>query len=123
MTKIWLAAVGGAALAFAAGCGVGRYVQLGIDDYDRADYVAAMDRFEDLAPHQTELNDKGLARYLAYRGLTEYRLGARDAARDHLLRARAVMARTAPGLVSGKALREIDEALTDLGPGPVVVAA
>ena len=99
-----------------AGCSVNRNVQQGIDDYHRADYLAAGYRFE------------GLARYLTFRGLTEYHIGMRDAARVHLLRARDVLRVTSPEAVDVKTLREMDAALADLegdgtpAPAPVVMA-
>lgn len=99
---------------FTAGCGVGRHVQKGMNDYERGDYPLAAERFQDLEAHEDEMNDKGLARYLVYRGLTEYRLGHADAARSYLVRAQQVLAKTPPETVKPRVLLDVDSALADL---------
>lgn len=106
-----------------AGCGVGRHVQRGVNDYERADYELASERFQDLAAHEDEMNRKGLARYLVYRGLTDYRLGRRAPARYYLARAGEVLKKTPPGTIKPRVLLEVDAALADLARDPIPVYA
>jgi len=65
----------GAIVALGAlGCGSGRHVQKGIDQYAMADYPAAMQQWSWLERSENRMNAKGRVRYLTYRGLTHYEL-------------------------------------------------
>lgn len=76
----------------AGGCGMGRFVQRGINYYHGGAYPLAMQEFKGVEPYETELNPKGLCRYLVYRGLTHQRLGDAQGAAAFLGRARPVCA-------------------------------
>ncbi len=77
-------------LLLAAGCGMGRFVQRGINFYHGGAFPLAMQEFRGVEPYELELNPKGLCRYLVYRGLTHQRLGEAQLAASYLGRARPV---------------------------------
>jgi len=100
----------------AAGCGGGttRYLQKGIDRYDRADYSGAMNDFSAASSGEHSLNQKALARYFVYRGLTEYHLGQRQEALTDLNRGKEVYSRGPAGVLPSAISAELDKALADL---------
>jgi hypothetical protein len=119
LTTLALAAL---LLAAPAGCGAGRNVQRGIDQYDRADYASASAEFTDLSPDEGAMNNKGLVRYLVYRGLTFYHLGQRPQAYGYLVRGKTAYDRGTKGWLKGSIVAEMDTALADLSHDPAVTA-
>src|SRR4051812_26322873 len=80
----------------ATGCGGGgaaRFVQKGIDRYDRTDYPAAMNEWAEVSGAERSLNQKAFVRYLVYRGLTEYHLSHRQEALGDLTRGKEAYSR------------------------------
>ena len=73
-----------AAALFAVACTTGAEVQKGIDAYMKGDLHAAMTRWNELDASRDDMNQKGLVRYLVYRGLTAYELGDKEQARRYL---------------------------------------
>jgi len=102
----------------AIGCGSGRFVQRGIDAYDRLDYRAAMAQWTELSDDEADLNAKGFVRYMVYRGLTHYHLGQRPAAMHYLSRGRAVYERNGKKYLKPEIVAEMDRALADLAQSP-----
>ena len=112
------------ASVMAAGCGGGgggtaKYVQKGMTAYDRADYRGALNEFAVVHGGEGALNQRTLARYYVYQGLTEYHLDRRSEALADLNRGRDIIERG-----SGKSwLRkeisvEMEQALAELSAEP-----
>jgi hypothetical protein len=80
-------------LLLVVACTTGAEVQKGIDAYMRGDLVGAMERWHALEPETGDLNQKGLVRYLVYRGLTAFELGDREQAIRYLVKGRYEYAR------------------------------
>lgn len=106
----------------ALGCGFGGLVGRGMSLYSAGDYGSAMEIWGDVAPYEAELNDKGRARYLVYRGLTHFRRGEGQLAVNFLTRGREAYHRGHPSWLPAQALLELNQALDALGqaePAPV----
>ena len=112
----------------AIGCGgTGRFIQKGIDQYERDNYRGALHEWDDLSGSEGSMNDKGLVRYLVYRGLTHYHLGQRSYAIVFLQRGHAAYERGNALWLNPHTVQEMNAALADLqknprGPAPAASA-
>jgi hypothetical protein len=97
------------------GCGAGRHVQKGINHYTTQNYAGAMMIWQELEQDEGGLNDKGLVRYLVYRGLTHYRLGHRQWAQHFLARGRQAYHGGNPSWLPAYTIQELEQALATLG--------
>jgi hypothetical protein len=102
------------------GCGAGRHVQKGINHYTIQNYAGAMMVWQELEQDEGALNDKGLVRYLVYRGLTHYRLGHRQWAQHFLARGKQAYRGGDPAWLPGHAIQQMEQALAALGGGSTV---
>jgi hypothetical protein len=105
------------------GCGVGRFVQKGIDSYQRGDYAGAMHQWNELSSQESDMNAKGLMRYCVYRGLTHNRLGQKQAALQWLTRGADLYKRGDPAWLPVPAYEEMNRVLAELGGGAGAPAA
>jgi hypothetical protein len=96
-------------------CGVGRHVQTGISYYSTTNYPSAMGVWREIEPRESEMNPKGLVRYLVYRGLTHYRLGEKQAAAHFLSRGAAMYRQSNPQYLPDPIVAEMQRALGELG--------
>jgi hypothetical protein len=102
-----------------SGCGgATRNLQMGIDRYERTDYSGAMSQWSMLTTSERSLNQRGLVRYLVYRGLTHYRLGDRSSALSYLARGKDALGRGSASWVRSDLVAEMDRALADLNGEP-----
>lgn len=115
-----------------AGCGHGRHVQRGADEYRAADYGGAMTEWRYLEDREEDLNDKGRVRYLVFRGLTHYRLYQQGrqpmeagAALHFLARGKLAYDAGKAGWLAAKTVVEMKDALAQLSypaqPGAQVI--
>jgi hypothetical protein len=107
----------------AAGCGGGggstaRNVSKGMTLYDRADYRGALNEFTVVRGGEGSLNQKALARYYVYRGLTQYHLDRRREALADLTRGKEVLSRGSSSWLRDEISAEMDKALADLNAEP-----
>jgi hypothetical protein len=116
---------GALAATWALGCGSGRHVQKGIDQFAMADYQAAMEQWAWLERSESRMNAKGRVRYLTYRGLTHYEiyLGTGDPlqrayALHYLSRGKRAYDQGDRDWLDAKAAAEVNRALADLGGTP-----
>jgi hypothetical protein len=110
--------VGAIAVALVAGgCGTGRHVQRGIDMYRAGAYQPAMQHWLSIQALENDFNQKGLCRYLVFRGLTHHRLGDAQAAKHFLTRAQPVCAGD-PRFLDPPTVAEMNAALGGAAPGP-----
>ena len=101
-----------------ASCGAaGGTIQRGINLYHGTDYMAAMQVWSELEPQEGEMNDKGLVRYLVYRGLTAYRLGHHQAAMAYLTRGKNLYFSGQRRWLPEPTVAEMNAALQDLWRG------
>jgi hypothetical protein len=101
------------------GCGsTTRNLQKGIERYERTDYTGAMSQWSALTTSERSLNQRGLVRYLVYRGLTHYRLGDRTSALSYLSRGKDAFGRGSASWVRADLVAEMDRALADLNDEP-----
>lgn len=101
------------------GCGgTGRFIQKGIDQYERDNYRGALHEWDDLSGSEGSMNDKGLVRYLVYRGLTHYHLGQRSYAIVFLKRGNEAYARGNALWLNPHTVQEMNAALADLQKNP-----
>lgn len=113
----------------AIGCGgTSRFIQKGIDQYERDNYRGALHEWDDLSGSEGSMNDKGLVRYLVYRGLTHYHLGQRSYAIVFLKRGNEAYQRGNALWLNPHTVHEMNDALADLqknprGPVPEASAA
>lgn len=103
----------------AAGCAppTAVRVQYGIDAYEHGEYPAALQRFVEVEGDQGALDAAGQVRYLAYRGLTDYRLGQKAEAKALLSKAKRAYDAGSPLALPPQIATEMDAALKELG-GP-----
>jgi hypothetical protein len=107
------------------GCGQGRHVQRGANEYRSADYSGAMTEWRYLEDREDDLNDKGRVRYLVFRGLTHYRLyqqgrhpGEAGAALHFLARGKLAYDAGKAGWLNAKTVVEMKDALAELAGSP-----
>jgi hypothetical protein len=117
----FIALAGAALLALVAagfGCATGGgTVQRGINCYNAANYPCAAAIFRELESGGYRLNAKGRVRYLAYSGLTYFRMGQLDAARRYLVEAHAVYRSGNPRWLPPGAVAQMNQALAQLSSG------
>jgi hypothetical protein len=102
-------------LAFAAGCGIaGEQIGKGIGAYERGDYPAAMNAWNELNGLENEMGDKTRTRYLIYRGLTYYALGVRRYALMYLSRGKREYVEHDYSFLPDDHAQMVDRALNDL---------
>jgi hypothetical protein len=112
------------ALALAGlGCGTGRFVQRGINCYNAGDYPCALAAFQDIEVSGYQLNSKARVRYLAYRGLTHFRVGHLDMARRFLAEANAAYRGGDPAWLPPQVVTEMSQALAQLSGGAMPPSA
>lgn len=117
------------AAAMFVGCGAGaaswdggnlyadppaKLINRAIKHYQETEYEQALQPCQGLAGVEHEMKDKALVRYLAYCGLSNYRLGNRDKARPMLTRAHDVYNHGDPDWLNFKVSAELDKAVADL---------
>jgi hypothetical protein len=103
----------------AIGCGgAGRFIQKGIDQYERDNYRGALHEWDDLSGSEGSMNEKGLVRYLVYRGLTHYHLDQRSYAIVFLRRGHEAYARGNAMWLKPSTVQEMNAALADLQKNP-----
>jgi hypothetical protein len=107
------------------GCGQGRHVQRGANEYRSADYHGAMAEWRYLEDREEDMNDKGRVRYLVFRGLTHYRLyqqgrhpGEAGAALHFLARGKLAYDAGKAGWLNTKTVVEMKDALAELAGAP-----
>lgn len=104
-----------ALLVASAGCGVGSTeIARGIGAYDRGDYPAAMNAWNELNGLEDEMGEKTRTRYLLYRGLTYYALGVRRYALMYLSRGKREYVEHEYSFLSDEHAQMVDRALNDL---------
>lgn len=97
-----------------SGCGTGRFVQRGIDRYNVSDYTGAAAAFDEIETERYDLNPKGRIRFLAYRGLTYYKLGRMDLAQRFLGEADVAYRSGDPAWLHPHIVTKMTEALAQL---------
>ncbi len=100
-----------------AACGMGRHVQKGINSYNAGDLNSAMSIWQNLERDEAGMNQKGLMRYLVYRGLTHHRMGHHQWALQFLNRGRAAYMTSNPQWLPSHIVVEMNQALAQLGSG------
>ncbi len=113
-TRTKLAGVVLAAVFTVACGGPGRFIQKGIDAYQRGDYPSAAQRFTELEGDQGHMNPKGQVRYLVFRGLTAYHLGRKDEAKTLLVQGKAAYAAGDPRWLPPETVAEMNAVLGGL---------
>ncbi|MFO0757675.1 MAG: hypothetical protein U0359_14355 [Byssovorax sp.] len=97
------------------GCGaVGEQMGKGISAYERGDFPAAMNAWNQLNGLEDDMSDRTRTKYFLYRGLTYYALGVRHYARMYLSRGRREYTEHEYGFLDDATLALVDRALTDL---------
>jgi hypothetical protein len=97
------------------GCGTtGRELRGGITRYEVGHFNAAARHCGELDGLEDELNDKAHVRYLVYCGLTQYKLGNREDARELLTVGAAEYEQGRDGWLKPLIVNELYEALDDL---------
>lgn len=119
MVKIPAILVFAAFVSVAAGCAPPTVVrvQYGIDAYAQGQYAAALQRFVEVEGDQGGLDASGQVRYLAYRGLTVFKLGQKAEAKTLLTKAKRAYDAGSPLALPKPIVIEMDAALKELG-GP-----
>jgi hypothetical protein len=102
-------------ILLAVGCTTGAEVQKGIDAYMRGDLNGAMVRWRELEEDTYDMNQKGLVRYLVYRGLTAFELGDRAEAHRYLTKGRAAFERGDSRWIPPNIVEKMNQALATLG--------
>lgn len=98
-------------------CGLGRHVQKGINSYNAGDMHSAMSIWQGLERDEGGMNEKGLMRYLVYRGLTHHRMGHHQWALQFLSRGKAAYMAGNPNWLPSPIVVQMDQALAQLGGG------
>ncbi len=102
-------------LVVATGCGVGSaQISTGIGAYERGDYPAAMNAWNELNGLEDEMGEKTRTRYLIYRGLTYYALGVRRYALMYLSRGKREYVAQEYSFLPDEHAQMVDRALNDL---------
>jgi hypothetical protein len=117
-----LFALAGAALLALVAAGLGcastaGTLQRGINCYHAANYPCAAAAFQDVEMQGAALNQKGHIRFLAYRGLTYYRMGQAEPARRLMADALVAYRSGNPAWLPQAALAELNQALAQLSGG------
>ena len=98
-------------------CGLGRHVQKGINAYNAGDLGSAMSIWQSLERDEAGMNQKGLVRYLVYRGLTHHRMGHPQWALRFLSRGKAAYLAGNPNWLPASTAVQMNQALAQLGGG------
>ena len=102
----------------ALGCGAGRQVQKGVNHYNAQNFPGALVVWQTLEQDEGAMNEKGLVRYLVYRGLTHHSLGHQQWARHFLARGRQAYQAGEPGWLPPAVVQQLEQALAGLGQAP-----
>jgi hypothetical protein len=97
-------------------CTSGAEVQKGIDAYMRGDLNGAMEQWHECEAWTGDMNPKGRARYLVYRGLTAFEIGDTEQARRYLLKGSDAYDRGDSAWLSPNIAARMHKALSKLGP-------
>jgi hypothetical protein len=109
------ASLGLAALLTLLGCGaVSEQMGKGVGAYERGDFPAAMNAWNQLNGLEDEMSERTRTRYLLYRGLTYYALGVRHYARMYLSRGKREYTERDESFLDEATLEQVNRALDDL---------
>jgi hypothetical protein len=104
-----------AAAATLSACVSNRQVQAGIDAYTLGDYETAAKELRAVEHEQVRLSDKGVVRYLVYRGLTYWHQGKKPEAVAFLKKGLEELREGDPRWLSADTIREMEEVLEKAG--------
>lgn len=108
-----LVLIGAAALLGA--CTSNRLVQSGVDAYMLGDYETAAKELRAVEQEQVRLSDKGVVRYLVYRGLAAWHLGKKPEAIAFLKMGREELRGGDPTWLPHDVIREMEDVLLKTG--------
>jgi hypothetical protein len=109
----FLVLMGSAALLGA--CTSNRLVQAGVDAYMLGDYEGAAKELRAVEHEQVRLSDKGVVRYLVYRGLAAWHLGKKAEAVAFLKKGREELREGDPNWLPHDVIREMEDVLLQAG--------